>query len=200
MIYRLIFDKNGGEFCCGTIERETFDYWCDKENEELTRHIFWGDDSDTDIPQEHNLYPWHEQDDVGHTSGVFLNGGADLGYGNHLSVRDEKGLEVFAISLDSVFLRELCYIRFDKQKYDNDQPVIVTSSIEKGSWEYEVDIQEEFDPKKLRLFLVDLGCGYTLDHIEYDKIDCGLVDLCTRGIEFVARVDELVDDETYKPD
>ena len=63
-----------------------------------------------------------------------------------------------------------------------------------------MDIHEEFDPKKLRLFLVDLGAGYTLDHIEYDKIDCDLVDLNTRGIEFVARVDELVDDETYKPD
>jgi hypothetical protein len=39
MNYQIILDTYGGEFCLGTTDKETVDYWSNRTNDELIEHI-----------------------------------------------------------------------------------------------------------------------------------------------------------------
>jgi len=188
MRYKLILDVYGGEYCLGTTTKEVVDYWSKRTNDELIEHMTG--DTIKDVPDEYNLYPFFDQTDVIHTNGVELNDH------NHIEVIYEKtGETIFEGSLGSCFTRERM-LMVDNPFVDlrEGHPLIYSSSSEKGSWEYELEIDTEFDPKLLKFYLHDLEGNFVIDNIQYDGLDCEFVDGTTRGVGFEARFGEIYDD------
>jgi len=189
MKYQIILDTYGGEFCLGTTDKETVDYWSDRTNEELIEHITG--DTVRDVPDEYNLYPYFDQSDIIHSNGVILS---DY---NHIEVLcEDTGETVFDLTLDSFFIRELM-VMIDNpvNGLEEGQPIIYSGSNEKGSWIYELEIDTQFDPKKLKFFLHYLEGTFVIDSIEYDEIDCEFVDGTARTINFHASFGEIINTE-----
>jgi len=186
MKYRIVLSVYGGEYSLGKTNKETFDYWSNRPNEELVEHITG--DTIKDIPDEYYLYPFFDQTDVIHTNGVEVNNH------NYLEVVNEESQEtVYEVPLGS--LREqMQMIDNPLKELKEGQVLILTVSSEKGSWEYDLEIDTEFDPKNLRFFLHDLDETLVVDYIEYDDTVCELTDGSTRGVSFYAGFGRVYDD------
>jgi hypothetical protein len=185
MKYRIVLSVYGGEYCLGTTNRETVDYWSNRSNNELVEHITG--DTIKDIPDEFYLFPFFDQTDVIHTNGVEVNNH------NYLEVVNEESQEtVYEVSLGS--LREqMQMIDNPLKELDEGQLLIYTVSSEKGSYEYPLET-DTFDPKNLRFFLHQLDETLVIDHIEYDDMVCDLTDGSTRGVSFSASFGKVYDD------
>ena len=186
MKYRIVLSVYGGEYSLGKTNKETFDYWSNRPNDELVEHITG--DTIKDVPDEYYLYPFFDQTDVIHTNGVEVNNH------NYLEVVNEESQEtIYEVSLGS--LREqMQMIDNPLKELKEDQVLILTVSSEKGSWEYDLEIDTEFDPKNLRFFLHDLDETLVVDYIEYDDTVCELTDGSTRGVSFYAGFGMVYDD------
>ena len=71
MKVRITLDRWGGEYCVGSIPRETINYWSGKDIDDLKEHLLA--DTIIGVSQEHNLHPFYEQDNLVHTCGVELS-------------------------------------------------------------------------------------------------------------------------------
>ena len=188
MKYRLIFDVYGGEYIVGTTDWETAEYWDTKDEGHLIEHMV--DNTLADVPEKHSLFPYYEQNNLIHTSGVELN---ELNYVK--VINEDTGECELEVSLGSFFIRELCYMVNDPMKgVEEDQPVVYFMSSEKGSWEYIIDTDDEFDPKKLKFYVYDISQNLVVSHITYDDEDCELIEGTTRGISLDAGIYMTYDD------
>ena len=191
MRYRIILGVYGGEHVVGTTTKEVVDYWRDKDYStyDIEEHML--NNTVKDIPEKYSLYPFHEQDDIIHSHGV------ELSEHNRLGILNEDTNEtVLEVSLGSFFVRELCYMVDNPcENLEVGQPIIHSFIEEKGTWEYIFDLDEELDPKKLKLFILDLDGTLLIDHVMYDDMYCDFVDGATRVKGFIAGLGE-----TYESD
>jgi len=179
MNYRITLDKWGGEYCVGTIPRETIDYWSERDEDELKEHLFA--DSIPNVPEKHKLYPFHEQDNLIHTCGV------EMSPYNRLTVsNDDTGGVVFECNLDEEWIKENAWIINDGEPtVDDDTGRIHTVSVEKGYWEYEPFCTEQpFDHKKLEFFMYAIDGLYVIHYMKYEGIELGHIDGTTVGKDF----------------
>lgn len=186
--FKIVLTTYGGEFCLGTTDKETVEYWSNRPTDEFIQHVI--EDTITDAPDEYYLYPFFDQTDVIHTDGVILNDH------NHMEVLDGSEETVYEMSLGS--LREqMEMIDNPITGLEEGQPVIYSGCMKKGSWEYELelDIGTKFDPEKLKFFIHHLEGTFVIDHIHYDGIECAFNYETTRTINLFASVGEVSDVE-----
>jgi hypothetical protein len=178
MNYRITLDKWGGEYCVGSIPRETIDYWSERDEDELKEHLV--SDSILDVPEKHNLYPFHEQDNLIHTCGV------EMSPYNRLTVSNvDTDEEVFECNLDEDWIKDNGWILNDQPDLDYATGVIHTVSVEKGYWEYEVITTDKvFDQNKLEFFMYAIDGLYVIHYMKYEGVELGHIDGTTVGKDF----------------
>jgi len=189
MRYRISLGLYGGEYTLGTTTKEIKEFWDDFERHELEEHIFA--DGVFDIPPQYSLYPYYDQTDLIHIHGV------ELTEHNYLEItNEENGQTELDISLKSFFIRDLMeVIPPPFEELEVGQPVIYCISEEKGNWDYELEIDEPIDPKKLRFHLYDLEGTFVIANVEYDGMDLEIFDASSVGKSFSASFGEIYDDK-----
>ena len=195
MRYQVSCDRIGGEYCVGSVSKETMGYWSTKDINDLKEHLL--SDTILGVPQEHNLYPFYEHDNLIHANGVEVN------QYNRLTVTDldtEEEVYIFDLDIKELANSDNSWIINDKDAdLSPNEDTIVTGSIEKGTWIYEeFELNETFDPKKLQLFMyaIDTSEGlYVVDHMAYEDIDISHVDGSAMGKDFIVYFDAEVETE-----
>jgi len=184
--YKVVLKGHGGEYCLGTTTEQFVAYWSNGTTDELIEHITNGNTTE-DVPDEYNLYPYFDQTDIFHTHGVEVN------HHNYLEVINAETQEtVYEVALDS--LREqMQMVDNPVAELEEGQPIIYHGSHHKGSWEYDLELDTEFDPKRLKFYLQYLQGTLVVDSIEYEGIDCEFVGRDTRTINFHASFGRIID-------
>jgi hypothetical protein len=179
MKYRITLDRWGGEYCVGSIPRETINYWSGKDIDDLKEHLLA--DTIIGVPQEHNLHPFYEQDNLVHTCGV------ELSKSNMVTVEDADTDEaIFEATLDADWVKDNAFVINDEpDNLPDDTGIIHTVSIEKGSWVYEIiNLDEPLDHKKLKFFMYYVDNLYVVSHMMYEDIELEQIDGFTIGKDF----------------
>jgi hypothetical protein len=154
----------GGEIVLGTITKEAYEHWADRDEEDEGRHhhLFWdpyeeqegNDVIDDDDPR--FLGMWHEIDDITHTHGAFY---------------DRCTVEVIDEDDKTIWQTEDPEIESTTIEDPDDQPAgyyFKGWSSEKGHFFSAEFDAEEFDPKKLKFFATNVDCDVVIDSVEYD--------------------------------
>jgi len=179
MNYKITLDKMGGEYCVGSLSRETIKFWSERDEDELKEHLV--SDSILDVPEKHNLYPFHEQDNLIHTCGV------ELSICNRFTISNiDTDEDVFECTLDEDWIKGNAWVINDGEPTLNDDTGLIhTVSVEKGYWEYEpFSTEEPFDHKKLEFFMYNIDGLYVIHYMKYEGIELGHIDGTTVGKDF----------------
>ncbi|MDC0640847.1 hypothetical protein OAP24_01625 [Porticoccaceae bacterium] len=190
--YKVVLTGHGGEYCLGTTTQQVVAYWCKRTTDELIHNLTNGNTT-VDIPDEYNRYPYFDQTDIFHTHGVEVNNH------NYLEV-------ISAETQETVYEVALSSLREQMEMIDNPitgleegQPIIYHGLHEKGTWEYDLDIETEFDPKRLKFYLHYLQGTLVVDSVEYDGRDIEFWGGNTRTINLHASFGRIIDtDGEYK--
>ena len=181
MKVRITLDRWGGEYCVGSIPKETIEYWSGKDEDDLKEHLLA--DTILGVPEQHNLYPFYERDNLVHTCGV------QLSKSNMVTVEDADTDEtIFEHTLDADWVTDTdnaWIINSAPETLPDDKGMIFTASIEKGGWVYEdFSLDEPFDYKKLKFFMYYVDGLYVVSHMMYDDIEIEQEDGYTIGKDF----------------
>lgn len=192
MNYRIVLSVYGGEYCLGTTTEQVVAFWSKRTTDELIHNLTNGNTTE-DVPDEYNLYPYFDQTDIFHTHGVEVN------HHNYLEVINAETQEtVYEVALDS--LREqMQMVDNPVAELEEGQPIIYHGSHHKGTWEYDLQLDTEFDPKRLKFYLQYLQGTLVVDSVEYEGIDCEFWGGNTRTINLHASFGRIIEtDGDYK--
>lgn len=195
--YRVSLWGYGGEVAVAKINKEQYEYWNDKNEEdgdsELIEHCVRWDDEEGENPvpesarivQDANWY-----DTPGHIDGA---SGVEFSDLNHLQIFDENGDEVYDVGLshaledDGVTIdSEECYVGNTE---GNDYGFCFQST-EKGTFfDADLPLTAPFDPSKLTIYTTDFEGWELVTGVEYDgeHVD-GLDGYDTTGKGYYANV------------
>jgi hypothetical protein len=188
MKIRIIAQGIGGEFVVGTVPKKTGDYWEERGMEDLEEHLNENLDLD-DVPEEHELSPWFDIDNIKHGNNIFMDGPPCLHIENA-----ETDEEIAEITLDDKFLKDKTThdgsMKTDRilQRIDKEDCLFFAQSVEKGTWildDFEID--HEFDAEKLSLTTTECDGAVYLSTINYageDASDLSVVNGDTRRVSF----------------
>jgi len=223
----------GGEMTIGEVTKEFVEYWqpiCKEEGDDrLIQHLMalevWDGDPadeegfDADSPE---IYPdgehynaWHECDEIHHDTSA--NGTELWAFpcttGEHGQPEYDWDDRI-EFEPHQLYSRE-CYTQEEYQNEepdeDNSVPVMVFYSSEKGEfggWTIELDDNEEFNPNKVAVSIVETDHGEMIERLWYDKkeYDCEYDWVDSRGKGYYAGVawfnkrweDKHINEETDK--
>lgn len=170
--YEIILSGYGGEIVCGSITKEQYNYW--KDREDFEDHCSdW--DNEMEVPEDLQIVrdgSWHDVDDLIHECG------AEFSSANWIAVYDKETQElVFECCLDSEelekhgvdpegFAVEEYYIRFDSDA----EHAFIGQSVEKGTFfTGEVETIGKFDPKKLSFSYIDIEGWQLINGVSYQS-------------------------------
>jgi len=159
----------GGEVVLGHVDQKIYKYFNKKEID--IEEYVWSDELKKIVPD--SLKPfkedfWYECDSLAHTNGVFLS------TGSFIKIEKLNGELVFESELDPKELKNAgSIVRVIYESYADDLPknnvVFLGHQFEKGTFFYcELNIKDEFDPKKLTFIAEDVENYLTLLKIEYN--------------------------------
>ena len=154
----------GGEMVLGTITKEAYEHWANREEDDEGRHhhLFWDpyEESDgNDVIDDEDprwLGNWHEIDDIAHTHGA---------------IYDQCTVEVINEDDETIWQTEEPEIESTTIEDPDDQPTgyyFKGWSSEKGHFFSAEFDAEEFDPKKLKFGATNVDCDVVIDTVEYD--------------------------------
>lgn len=187
--YKFSIGRYGGETVMGTITREQYEYWKDRDND-LEEYVMGFDretyEQENDIPEEAKFSgDWYEQDNVEHICG------GEVSDGNYLQIDefDQDGnpiknangtfkvWEPIALGAES---REKHGIKTnDYPTFDADHDSVINKCyfygqvFNKGGWHNEelVELNEELDLSKITLNCSDVEGWLVCNSISYEGID-----------------------------
>ena len=164
----------GGEVAVAKINKEQFDYWKPKIDEdgdsELVEHcVDW--DNEVEVPEEARICTdgaWYEvEGQIDHGSGVEFS---DL---NHIQIADENGETVFDEGL-SWELEEKHGVQLQGDEayvgnVDGADYGFCFQSTEKGTFfSAEFELKAPFDPSKLKIYTTDYEGWELVTGVDYD--------------------------------
>jgi len=180
--YRFTISRYGGETVMGTITREQYEYWKDRD-EELQEYVMGFDkteyEKEHDIPDEARFSgDWYEQDNVEH------NCGGEVSDGNFLYIEEYdqddnkiKDWEPIALGYES---REQHGIKLnDYQSFDSGHNEVIDKcyfygqAFNKGGWYNEelIELGEELDTNKITLNCSEVEEWLVCSSISYEGLD-----------------------------
>ena len=158
----------GGEVVMGRVTEEAYNYFIENNIDLETYAYDW--DNEQNVPDSMQPFvpgEWHDCDDIAHETGIEMNNGC------YIEVSDREGNTVWKSSLDFDELDQHgSEVIETGEVYASDQSpgtiVFYGQSFEKGTFfEQEFDVNEPFDPKKLRLQYEDVEGWPLMSGIEY---------------------------------
>lgn len=188
--YDIMLSGYGGEIVLGSITKEQYQFW--KDRDDFEEHCTDWDDVG-DIPDDIKIVSegqWHDVDNLAHECGV------EWSSSNYIVVTDrETGETVFECNLDSDELEqhgvdpdgfsvEEFYVQWDS----NATYGFLAQSYEKGCFfTGEVETFGKFDPKKLSFSYIDVEGWQIVNGVSYESIivdDTGGYSTTGKGLEF----------------
>jgi len=184
--FRVSTGRYGGELTIGQITQAQFDDFKDADEGDIIDHFADFDDCGSE-------FPWHELDDIEHLNGPY----ADNQY--YIQEEDVDGNEIG----DHLGPFEYNHL-YGREAYTSDNhpgkdtvPVLVFHSAEKGGFgEVLIMSEDDFDPEKFYVGIVETDCAHLIESYFYDKIeiDADFDYADTTGKGYYAMVGEFVTD------
>ena len=193
--YKFQVYGRGGEIVVGTISKETYDYWEDKDDElDCTIVDLCNDDFD---PEEYgvdeDMMPfepgdWYDCDNIIHEFGATAD---DM---SELSIYDSEGNQIFRTILDPEVLKEtniqtelLDEVYVDD--LDDGTCVFMATDLQKGTFfGGTFEVEGDFDPTKLKIKYCDADGWFLVTELEYDDEELYNTDMDTFGKGFDANI------------
>jgi len=188
--YEIMLSGYGGEIVLGSISKEQYDFW--KDREDFEEHCSdW--DNELEVPEEMQIVRdgcWHDVDDLNHECG------AEFSNLNYITVVDKKtGETVFESPLSSDELEkrgidpEGFAVDEYHVRYDSDADyAFLGQSVEKGTFfTGEVEIVGKFDPARLSFSYIDIEGWELVNGVSYESEiidDTGGYDTTGKGLDF----------------
>lgn len=180
--FRIETGRYGGEIVCGTVSKEFVQYWKDKEESQLSDHLYnltWGDSEyvDSDSPPTPHE-EWSEINDICQTYGAYSDGGFYITEISNEDHWDDIGEEIFAdghllyqrVGVPFMFaeIEDAAYLEWGE---DDLHPILIFHPVEKGrlnAWIFETD-GEDFNPLKLVFSTADTPLATVIENVWYDQ-------------------------------
>jgi len=171
--YDIHLQGYGGEFVLGSITKEQYEFWKDREDLEEFAYDW---DGEMDIPDSMKIFDpgaWHDCDNLEHTNGCEFS---DL---CSVVVQDQEGNEVWSsplsvsalenrgVGVDGM-LRKEYYIEYDT----TEDYFFAGQNFEKGLFQtYEIEIYGDFDPARINFSTNDVNGWEFVDGVSYESIE-----------------------------
>lgn len=179
MKYSIVISGRGGDFGCGSITSEQYDFWSDSDNEEyLLDALQQNLDGDIDIPAEASFDGYYDQyDDVGHVFGLYEDSIS-------IQIKDERGEIFFAGSYGEYLTKYK-----DPEDYFEDWPIaggdelyapftannpgnfVFWKLLQKGSFIKTTIESEKFEPRKLMVDCWDVEGSTVITNFSYNEVE-----------------------------
>ena len=170
--YELTMGRIGGEVVVGSITKEQYDYWVNKNDDEIYQHFLEDDIEESEVPSDAWIgNRWFEMDNVEHLNGC------ELSIDNKIVVcfdGNERSC-VFECDLDKGILeKEGVKIRLDGVNFKElkEGYYFLYHPIEKGGLTIEIETESDFDPIKLTLVGTELvmpkNKGIYISSVDYE--------------------------------
>ena len=173
--YEVTLNGIGGEVVVGSITKEQYDYWVDKDDDEIYQHFLEDDIEDSEAPSEVWIgNRWFEMDNIEHLNGCELSNVNNIDVlidGNERSLVFECNLgkeSIKGIGI-KIELNKVDWKGLEKGYYFLYQP------LEKGGLTIQIETENEFDPKMLTLicteFVMPNKIGCFISSVDYEGGD-----------------------------
>ena len=171
--YNLMLWGYGGEIAVAKINKEQFDYWKPKIDEdgdsELVEHcVDW--DNEVEVPEEARICTdgaWYEVDGM-----IDQGSGVEFSDLNHIQITDENGEDVYDKGLSYDLEEEGVTIESEECYVGNTEGNdygFVFQSTEKGTFfSADLPLTAPFDPSKLKIYTTDFEGFEIVTGVEYD--------------------------------
>jgi hypothetical protein len=179
MKYSIVISGRGGDFGCGSITAEQYDFWSDPDNEEyLSDALRQNLDEDLVVPEGAELDGYYDQyDDVGHVFGLYEDSIS-------IEIKDASGKEFFAGSYGEYLTKYK-----DPEDYFEDWPIaggdelyapftannpgafVFWKVLQKGCFIKTTIESEHFDPRKLMIDSWDVEGSTVVTRFTYDEVE-----------------------------
>lgn len=171
--YEIMLHGYGGEFVLGSITKEQYEFW--KDREDLPDFAYdW--DNEIEVPEETKMFDsgnWYECDNLEHINGcefselcsvvVYDQDGNEV-WSSPLSV---SALENRGVGVDGMN-RDEYYVEYDS----TEEYFFSGQNFEKGTFQtYEIEIYGKFDPSRLNFSTNDVNGWEFVDGVSYESIE-----------------------------
>ena len=173
--YELTMGRIGGEVVVGSITKEQYDYWVNKNDDEIYQHFLEDDIEESEVPSDAWIgNRWFEMDNVEHLNGCELSNVNNIDVlidGNERSLVFECNLGKESIKRKGIKieLNKVEWKGLEKGYYFLYQP------LEKGGLTIQIETENEFDPKMLTLicteFVMPNKKGCFISSVDYEGGD-----------------------------
>ena len=170
--YELTMGRIGGEVVVGSITKEQYDYWVDKNDEEIYQHFLEDDIEESEVPSDAWIgNRWFEMDNVEHLNGC------ELSIANNIEVWVEGNERscVFECDLgESKLKKGEITIKLNKINWKELEEgyYFLYHPLEKGGLTIEIETENEFDSKMLTLicteFVMPNKKGSFISSVDYE--------------------------------
>ena len=173
MKYSIVISGSGGDFGCGSITDEQYEFWSESDNEEYLSEALQQDlDDKLIVPNGASLGHYDQYDDVGRVFGLYEDSIA-------IAIKDEKG-KVFFTGSYGDFLDKYKEDDFEDWPIENsDELYAPFTENQTGGfvfwklWQRGVFINQvlelaEFDPRKLTVDFCDVEGNAVISNFAYD--------------------------------
>lgn len=170
--YRLSLWGYGGEIAIGSLTKEQYEFWKDKDEADLINHCtdYEDEDSGIDIPEEAKFCTdgaWYETET--HLDNM---SGCEFSDHNHITILDENDEEVWNKNLGYGLEDEGVTIDSDEimaRDHDKVNYAFCFQSTEKGTFfDGDIYLKQPFDPKKLLITTIDFEGWELVAGVQYD--------------------------------
>ena len=173
--YELTMGRIGGEVVVGSITKEQYDYWVNKNDDEIYQHFLEDDIEESEVPSDAWIgNRWFEMDNVEHLNGCELSIANSI---NVWSTGNERTC-VFECDLDEGTLeKEEVKIQLNEVNFKElkEGYYFMYHPLEKGGLTIEIETENEFDPKMLTLicteFVMPNKKGCFISSVDYEGGD-----------------------------
>ena len=173
--YELTMGRIGGEVVVGSITKEQYDYWVNKNDDEIYQHFLEDDIEESEVPSDAWIgNRWFEMDNVEHLNGCELSIANSI---NVWSTGNERTC-VFECDLDEGTLeKEEVKIQLNEVNFKElkEGYYFMYHPLEKGGLTIEIETENEFDSKMLTLicteFVMPNKKGCFISSVDYEGGD-----------------------------
>ena len=173
--YEVTLNGIGGEVVVGSITKEQYDYWANKNDDEIYQHFLEDDIEESEVPSDAWIgNRWFEMDNVEHLNGCELSIANSI---NVWSTGNERTC-VFECDLDEGTLeKEEVKIQLNEVNFKElkEGYYFMYHPLEKGGLTIEIETENEFDPKMLTLicteFVMPNKKGCFISSVDYEGCD-----------------------------
>lgn len=190
--FKIDFNGSGGEVVVGTITQEFYDYWADRDQDDLVEHLNGMNDSEGDpdspVVSEHGNLNAYELDDLIHVNGAYDDNGywvTEINPHNPDDFDPENGfsLDDFEEVSDGIHYDDSYSVVYSCEAYNNFdpsdeyiddasllKPTIAWHSSEKGNFgTVIVEADDDFDPELMAFGVVETSVASVIQAVWYDR-------------------------------